>query len=84
MRNICFLWCFLLVGAFVSCSEEIEDGVKDIFSTKPSTDKRTICIANGCLKGKLEAGNDKKYDAWYGIPFAAKPLGQLRFRVIIP
>lgn len=82
MVRVRVLWC-LFLGALVSCSEETEDGLKGIFPANYPNDKHTICIDNGCLKGKLEEGNDKSYEAWYGIPFAAPPLGQLRFKVII-
>lgn len=43
--------------------------------------KQFVCIRDGCLQGKSERGNFIRYDAWYGIPFAAPPVGELRFKV---
>lgn len=40
-----------------------------------------VCLHDGCVQGKTESGNVRGYDAWYGIPFAIPPLGQLRFKV---
>ena len=37
----------------------------------------------GYVQGTIEEGNEKSYDAWYGIPFAVPPTGHLRFEVII-
>lgn len=36
----------------------------------------------GYVQGTIEEGNEKSYDAWYGIPFAVPPTGHLRFEVI--
>lgn len=38
------------------------------------------CVEQGCLVGRTEAGNKKPYEAYYGIPYAAPPVGKLRFK----
>lgn len=42
-----------------------------------------VCIDQGCLVGKREKGNDQPYEAFYSIPYAAPPIGKLRFKVSI-
>lgn len=41
-----------------------------------------VCIPDGCVVGTTEDGNEKPFDAWYGIPYATPPIDDLRFKVI--
>ncbi|XP_050460958.1 acetylcholinesterase-like [Cataglyphis hispanica] len=44
-------------------------------------DPMVIRIRKGMVRGKtLTATTGKEVDAWFGIPYAQKPLGRLRFR----
>lgn len=76
----------LLLLSFISCAvggdnyNNNNGPVKNQFPTEQN--RQTICLYDGCVQGKAEQGNVRGYDAWYGIPFATPPLGQLRFRVI--
>lgn len=47
-----------------------------------STSALNVCFSDGCVQGTTEVGNIKPYDAWYGIPYAASPVKELRFKVI--
>lgn len=41
-----------------------------------------VTIEQGTLSGTyLEARNGEKFNAFYGIPFAQPPVGNLRFKV---
>ncbi|XP_057331587.1 acetylcholinesterase-like [Microplitis mediator] len=49
--------------------------------TSPGDDSLIIQTRKGRVKGITQtAASGKKVDAWYGIPYAQKPLGTLRFR----
>lgn len=53
--------------------------ILEVSSQAPSVVE--LCTSNGCLRGRTESGNVKPYNAFYGIPFAAPPIGSLRFKV---
>ncbi|XP_055694763.1 juvenile hormone esterase-like [Lutzomyia longipalpis] len=38
-----------------------------------------VCTKVGCIRGKAEEGRLRPYEAFYGIPYAEPPLGELRF-----
>ena len=41
-----------------------------------------VCIENGCIRGKKMKGyQTENFDAFFGIPYAEPPVGNLRFRV---
>lgn len=40
-----------------------------------------VCTSMGCLLGTTEEGFERPYLAWYGVPYATPPLGDLRFEV---
>lgn len=40
-----------------------------------------VCTTEGCLVGIYKRGNVRPYKAFYGIPYAAPPLGPLQFKV---
>lgn len=49
--------------------------------TVNTTTPDPVCIKDGCIQGIIQDGNKKEYEAWYGIPFAEPPIGEMRFRV---
>lgn len=53
-------------------------GVSEVICAVPH-----VCVSNGCLNGIAENGLLRSYDAFYGIPFAQAPVGNLRFKVMI-
>lgn len=44
-----------------------------------SGNRLNVCVRDGCLLGKAERGHKRPYDAFYGVPYAAPPIGPLRF-----
>ncbi|KAG8035019.1 hypothetical protein G9C98_005441 [Cotesia typhae] len=49
--------------------------------TEPGDDSLIVKTRKGRVKGVTQtAASGKKVDAWYGIPYAEKPIGALRFR----
>lgn len=40
-----------------------------------------VCFESGCVKGKTFEGNLKPFEAFLGIPYAKKPVNELRLRV---
>jgi hypothetical protein len=40
-----------------------------------------VCFGSGCVRGKTVAGNLKAFDAFLGIPYAKKPINELRLKV---
>ncbi|XP_036332564.1 esterase SG1-like [Rhagoletis pomonella] len=49
-------------------------------------DAPEICIDSlGCIEGIYEPGNEvERYAAFYGVPFAKPPIGELRFKNPVP
>ncbi|XP_017476573.1 PREDICTED: venom carboxylesterase-6-like [Rhagoletis zephyria] len=49
-------------------------------------DAPEVCIdALGCIEGIYEPGNEvERYAAFYGVPFAKPPIGELRFKNPVP
>lgn len=47
--------------------------------------KLCVCCREGCVLGTTEevSQSEKRYEAWYGIPYAAPPINELRFKVMI-
>lgn len=67
-----------VVAALNSTAEESRQG-KGLSHFDP--DASHVCSSQGCFVGKKEYGDKRSYIAWYGIPYALPPLGELRFRV---
>lgn len=44
-------------------------------------DNPVICYDDGCVRGKLFEGHDKKFEGFLGIPYAKPPVGNLRLKV---
>ena len=42
-----------------------------------------VCFSDGCVKGKLFEGYEKKFEGFLGIPYAKPPVNELRLKVII-
>ncbi|XP_055694314.1 juvenile hormone esterase-like [Lutzomyia longipalpis] len=51
--------------------------------TNPA-DFSDVCTNAGCIRGKIESGRIKPYQAFYGIPYAEPPVGELRLENAIP
>ncbi|XP_055678821.1 juvenile hormone esterase-like [Lutzomyia longipalpis] len=43
-----------------------------------------VCAKAGCVRGKVESGRVKPYEAFYSIPYAEPPVGKLRFENPVP
>lgn len=44
-----------------------------------------VCTRNGCIEGVAQPGYQiNEYEAFFGIPYAEPPIGDLRFAVSIP
>ncbi|GAB0099595.1 hypothetical protein DMENIID0001_154810 [Sergentomyia squamirostris] len=43
-----------------------------------------VCAPAGCVRGVVKSGRLKAYEAFYGIPYAEPPIGELRFRNPVP
>ncbi|XP_055696159.1 juvenile hormone esterase-like [Lutzomyia longipalpis] len=43
-----------------------------------------VCAKAGCIRGKIENGRLRPYDAFYGIPYAEPPVGELRLENPVP
>ncbi|XP_055678843.1 juvenile hormone esterase-like [Lutzomyia longipalpis] len=54
------------------------------FLRKSSNSKSEVCAKAGCVRGKVESGRVKPYEAFYGIPYAEPPVGKLRFENPVP
>lgn len=65
-------WAILVIFAIISCASSVSP-----------PNHLTVCISDGCVQGKTEKGNVKSYNAYYGIPFATPPTGELRFKVTV-
>ncbi|XP_032511934.2 acetylcholinesterase-like [Danaus plexippus] len=67
---------------FYSNHERIEELMADEPQLGPEPDDPLIVrTTHGRVKGiTLTAATGKKVDAWFGIPYAQKPIGDLRFR----
>lgn len=71
------MWRFCPLGIVLIIFPIISHGDRVGFTPSPSV----VCITDGCVRGVVVPGNFKPYTAWYGIPYAAPPVGSLRFKV---
>ncbi|XP_055678829.1 juvenile hormone esterase-like [Lutzomyia longipalpis] len=55
-----------------------------IFFARTDLTSPEVCAKVGCFRGKFESGRVRPYEAFYGIPYAEPPLGDLRFEKPIP
>lgn len=78
----------LLLAVSVNLSTAQNDGD----STLPPVDQLTeenftsafpiVCTQNGCIEGVAQPGYQiEEYEAFFGIPYAEPPVGDLRFAV---
>lgn len=44
-------------------------------------DSPVVCYDDGCVRGKIIDGQEKKFEGFLGIPYAKPPIGQLRLKV---
>uniref|UniRef100_A0A1B0F0L2 Carboxylesterase type B domain-containing protein n=1 Tax=Phlebotomus papatasi TaxID=29031 RepID=A0A1B0F0L2_PHLPP len=76
--------------SFVSIANNIDTDIcssilsLNFKSEKPISLQPEVCAASGCVRGKVESGRKKPYDAFYGIPYAEPPVGKLRFESPVP
>lgn len=74
--SVAILICVSLVVA-----EDVVDETRRASSGSSNLKVRTT---EGSLLGKFEQGHRRPYEAYYGIPFAAPPVGALRFKKPLP
>lgn len=88
MSQVIKIAALLLLAVLVNFSIAQNDGD----STLPPVDQLTeenftsafpiVCTQNGCIEGVAQPGYQiDEYEAFFGIPYAEPPVGDLRFAV---
>lgn len=80
---VIFSAILVFCASSIQSSHEDHPPYNEVNTNIPKHSDQKVCIDNGCVQGKVETGNDKAYEAFYGIPFALPPVGELRFKVCI-
>ncbi|XP_055685300.1 juvenile hormone esterase-like [Lutzomyia longipalpis] len=50
----------------------------------PQQNSPEVCTKAGCIRGTVESGRKKGYEAFTGVPYAEPPIGNLRFENPVP
>ncbi|XP_055685328.1 juvenile hormone esterase-like [Lutzomyia longipalpis] len=77
------LFTLILISGCLILGINSQNQSKD-FSEKLTYSEPEVCAKAGCVRGKVESGRLKPYDAFYGIPYAEPPVGKLRFESPVP
>lgn len=77
-RCVLLFLVLILTAALVASDQTTLDEAHSTSNLHPE-----VCTTEGCLFGVYKRGNEHPYKAFYGIPYAAPPVGPLRFKVCI-
>ncbi|XP_055683587.1 juvenile hormone esterase-like [Lutzomyia longipalpis] len=78
-----FLVLFLIFFDYLISSINSQSFSADFFA-RLAPSSAEVCAKAGCIRGKVETGRIKPYEAFYGIPYAEPPVGKLRFESPVP